>query len=34
MIRETAVIGAGDMGHGFAVHFALYDRDVTLIDHR
>ncbi|PSP41319.1 3-hydroxyacyl-CoA dehydrogenase [Halobacteriales archaeon QH_6_64_20] len=34
MIRETAVIGAGDMGHGFAAHFALYDRDVTLIDHR
>lgn len=34
MIRTAAVIGAGDMGHGFAAHFALYDRDVTLIDHR
>ena len=34
MIRETAVIGAGNMGHGFAAHFALCDRDVTLIDHR
>jgi len=34
MIRETAVVGAGNMGHGFAAHFALYERDVTLIDHR
>lgn len=34
MIQETAVVGAGDMGHGFAAHFALHDRDVTLVDHR
>ena len=34
MIAETAVIGAGDMGHGFAAHFALNGRDVTLVDHR
>ena len=27
MIRETAVVGAGNMGHGFAAHFALYDRN-------
>ncbi|QLG27346.1 3-hydroxyacyl-CoA dehydrogenase family protein [Halorarum halophilum] len=34
MIQHTAVVGAGDMGHGFAAHFALHGRDVTLIDHR
>ena len=34
MIRETAVIGTGDMGHGFAARFALRGRGVTLIDHR
>lgn len=34
MIRKTAVVGAGDMGHGFTAHFALNGLDVTLIDHR
>ena len=34
MTRETAVIGAGDMGHGSAAHFTLRGRGVTLIDHR
>ena len=33
-ISELAVIGAGDMGHGFAVQFATHEIDVTLIDHR
>jgi len=32
--RDVAVIGAGDMGHGFAAHFAVHDHDVTLLDHR
>lgn len=32
--RNVAVIGAGDMGHGFAAHFAVNGQDVTLIDHR
>jgi 3-hydroxyacyl-CoA dehydrogenase len=31
---EVAIIGAGDMGHGFSAHFALYDHRVTLIDHK
>jgi 3-hydroxyacyl-CoA dehydrogenase len=30
----VAIIGAGDMGHGFAAHFAAHGHDVTLIDHR
>ncbi|WP_254546886.1 3-hydroxyacyl-CoA dehydrogenase family protein [Halomarina pelagica] len=34
MMRTVTVIGAGDMGHGFAVHFALHGREVTLVDHR
>lgn len=34
MIRTTAVVDAGDVGHGFAAHFALHDRNVTLVDHR
>lgn len=33
-IDGVAIIGAGDMGHGLAVHFAAYGHDVTLIDHR
>ena len=33
MIRETAVIGAGDMGHGSAAHFTLRGQGLTLIDH-
>lgn len=31
---RVAVVGAGDMGHGLAVHLARHDRDVTLVDHR
>jgi len=34
MTRTVAVVGAGDMGHGFAAHFALHGLDVTLLDHR
>lgn len=34
MPSNVSVIGAGNMGHGFAVHFAAYDHAVTLIDHR
>lgn len=30
----TGIIGAGDMGHGFAIQFADHDHDVTLIDHK
>ena len=33
-IDGVSVIGAGDMGHGLAVHFAAYGHNVTLIDHR
>lgn len=33
-IDGVSIIGAGDMGHGLAVHFAAYGHDVTLIDHR
>ena len=33
-IQQVAVVGAGDMGHGFAVHFTRMGKDVTLIDHR
>jgi 3-hydroxyacyl-CoA dehydrogenase len=32
--RTVAVVGAGAMGHGFAVQFVRTGRDVTLIDHR
>lgn len=32
--RAIAVVGAGNMGHGFALHFANHAQDVTLIDHR
>ncbi|QLG61744.1 3-hydroxyacyl-CoA dehydrogenase family protein [Halorarum salinum] len=34
MRRRVSVIGAGNMGQGFAVHFGLHDQDVTLVDHR
>ncbi|WP_129113917.1 3-hydroxyacyl-CoA dehydrogenase family protein [Halegenticoccus tardaugens] len=34
MTGELAIIGAGNMGHGLAAHFALYGWNVTLIDHR
>ena len=30
----VSIIGAGDMGHGFAAHFTRMGKDVTLIDHR
>ncbi|MFC6613615.1 3-hydroxyacyl-CoA dehydrogenase family protein [Halopenitus salinus] len=33
-MEHISIIGAGDMGHGFAVHFALHDWDVTVVDHR
>lgn len=32
--RSVSIIGAGDMGHGFAAHFTVHGQDVTLIDHR
>jgi len=32
--HTVAVIGAGDMGHGLALHFALNGQDVRLTDHR
>lgn len=31
---RIAVVGAGQMGTGFAIHFWRYDQNVTLIDHR
>ncbi|WP_435072891.1 3-hydroxyacyl-CoA dehydrogenase family protein [Halorubrum sp. HHNYT27] len=34
MRRNVSVIGAGNMGGGFAVHFAIHGHDVTLVDHR
>jgi len=34
MERNVSVVGAGDMGQGFAVQFALHGQDVTLVDHR
>ncbi|WP_101296164.1 3-hydroxyacyl-CoA dehydrogenase family protein [Halegenticoccus soli] len=34
MTGVVAVVGAGNMGHGLAAHFALHDWNVTLIDHR
>jgi 3-hydroxyacyl-CoA dehydrogenase len=33
-VDRVSVIGAGDMGHGFAVQFARHGIDVTLVDHR
>lgn len=33
-LDTVAIVGAGQMGHGFAVHFTRHDKDVTLIDHR
>jgi 3-hydroxyacyl-CoA dehydrogenase len=30
--RPVSVVGAGDMGYGFAIHFTLEGQDVTLID--
>lgn len=33
-IHDVAVVGAGDMGHGFAAHFATQGLSVTLVDHR
>ncbi|GAA0307604.1 3-hydroxyacyl-CoA dehydrogenase family protein [Halarchaeum salinum] len=32
--QNVAIVGAGNMGHGFAAHFVIQDKDVTLIDHR
>lgn len=32
--HAVSIIGAGNMGTGFAVHFVLQDQSVTLIDHR
>lgn len=32
--HTVSVIGAGDMGHGLATHFALQDQNPILIDHR
>lgn len=36
MVEDTniSIIGAGDMGHGLAVHFVTQGRSPTLIDHR
>lgn len=34
MQRNVSVVGAGNMGQGFGVHFAVHGHDVTLIDHR
>lgn len=34
MKRNVSVIGAGNMGGGFGVHFAVHGHDVTLVDHR
>jgi len=31
---DIAVVGAGQMGAGFAVHFGVYEQSVTLVDHR
>lgn len=33
-IDSVSIIGAGNMGHGFAVQFTREGKDVTLIDHR
>jgi 3-hydroxyacyl-CoA dehydrogenase len=32
--ENVTVIGAGDMGHGFVVHFAAHGLSPTLLDHR
>jgi 3-hydroxyacyl-CoA dehydrogenase len=32
--QAVTVVGAGDMGHGFALHFGAHGKDVTLTDHR
>lgn len=32
MIKKISVLGAGTMGHGIALSFALYDYDVSLFD--
>jgi len=32
--RAVGILGAGDMGHGFAAQFAVHGHDVTLLDHR
>jgi 3-hydroxyacyl-CoA dehydrogenase len=32
--NEIAIVGAGAMGHGLAVQFAIHGFDVTLVDHR
>ncbi|XVH33200.1 3-hydroxyacyl-CoA dehydrogenase family protein (plasmid) [Haloferacaceae archaeon DSL9] len=34
MKRNVSVIGAGNMGQGFGVHFSLHGHSVTIIDHR
>lgn len=34
MSPRVAIVGAGQMGHGFAAHFVRHDKEVTLIDHR
>ncbi|MWV65585.1 3-hydroxyacyl-CoA dehydrogenase family protein [Halorubrum sp. JWXQ-INN 858] len=34
MEQNVSVIGAGNMGQGFGVHFAVHGHDVTLVDHR
>jgi len=33
-VDRVAVIGAGDMGHGFAVQFGRHGLETTLVDHR
>ena len=33
-MQDIGILGAGDMGHGFAAHFAVHGRDVTVCDHR
>ncbi|MEF8842200.1 MAG: 3-hydroxyacyl-CoA dehydrogenase NAD-binding domain-containing protein [Haloarculaceae archaeon] len=33
-LNSVSIIGAGDMGHGFAAHFTRTGKDVTLVDHR
>jgi len=32
--RKIGIYGAGDMGHGFAAHFAVHGHEVSLLDHR
>jgi 3-hydroxybutyryl-CoA dehydrogenase len=32
--RDVGVLGAGDMGHGLAAHFAIHGHTVTILDHR